>query len=257
MKLVLLLALLTVGACGDLMVVGQAGQNITLRCTYDIKYHGERAVCWNRGDIPNHGCDNKLVATGHYMERGRNISSRFQLQGRLKDGDVSLTILNLTEADAGRYGCRVDIYGWFNDEKHHFDLTIKGAPWATTSATSHRETSTLQTTARLNPGQMTSTHSAITSCSSSVSSVEAEGSSAVTVVLVCVFCSLTALAAIGGLILIGRRWRFNKIPQQQVHTSALFNSPSSTLHLQSRGSAVENIYQIDGGANGGEYDYCP
>ena len=52
-------------------------------------------------------------------------SSRYQLLGRLEDGDVSLTILKTTEEDAGLYGCRVDIYGWFNDEKHHIDLTIE------------------------------------------------------------------------------------------------------------------------------------
>lgn len=50
---------------------------------------------------------------------------------------------------------------------------------------------------------------------------------------------------------------FRPQQQQQVNSSVLFNSISSTLHLQSRGSAVENIYQIDGGGDGGEYEYCP
>ena len=70
-------------------------------------------------------CNNELIATD---ERGvredSRRSSRYQLQGRLDQGDVSLTILNVTESDAGRYGCRVDIPGWFNDDKHHFDVTV-------------------------------------------------------------------------------------------------------------------------------------
>lgn len=46
-------------------------------------------------------------------------------------------------------------------------------------------------------------------------------------------------------------------PQQQQNSSDQFNPTSSTLQLHSRGSAVENIYQIDGGGDGGEYEYCP
>ena len=59
------------------------------------------------------------------MIEGTRASSRYQLLGRLDEGDVSLTILNLRDSDAGRYGCRVEIPGWFNDDKHHFDLTIE------------------------------------------------------------------------------------------------------------------------------------
>lgn len=43
----------------------------------------------------------------------------------------------------------------------------------------------------------------------------------------------------------------------QGNSTVQFNSTSSTLHLQSRGSAVENIYQIDGGTSSSEYEYCP
>uniref|UniRef100_A0A671TMU0 Ig-like domain-containing protein n=1 Tax=Sparus aurata TaxID=8175 RepID=A0A671TMU0_SPAAU len=128
-------------------VVGQTGQNVTLSCTYDFNYYGALAVCWQQGDIPRRGsCNNQLISTDglKVIERTR-ASSRYQLLGRLDEGDVSLTILNLTDSDAGRYGCRVKIPGWLNDGKHHFDLTIKTAPQTTTS-TLNRETST-ETTA--------------------------------------------------------------------------------------------------------------
>ena len=57
-------------------------------------------------------------------KEGTTVSSRYYLLGRLDQGDVSLTILNITEADAGCYGCRVEIPGWFNDDKRHFNLVV-------------------------------------------------------------------------------------------------------------------------------------
>uniref|UniRef100_A0A3Q0RNK2 Ig-like domain-containing protein n=1 Tax=Amphilophus citrinellus TaxID=61819 RepID=A0A3Q0RNK2_AMPCI len=107
----------------DAEVKGQAGQTISLPCKYDRKYYGALSVCWGRGEIPLFGCSDQLISTdGYRVETG--ASSRYELLGRLEDGDVSLTILHLTEGDAGRYGCRVAIPGWFNDEKHHVDLTV-------------------------------------------------------------------------------------------------------------------------------------
>lgn len=106
-------------------VAGQKGHNVTLTCRYDVGANGERAICWNRGAVPSTGCNNQLAATQWY-KGNKESSSKYQLLGRLEEGDASLTILNLTEEDAGGYGCRVDIAGVFNDEKHHFDLTIEG-----------------------------------------------------------------------------------------------------------------------------------
>ncbi|XP_043997426.1 hepatitis A virus cellular receptor 1 homolog [Gambusia affinis] len=134
MKVVLLLmVLLTVSGCDGMRVVGQTGQNVTLPCKYDIKYHGAVEVCWGKGEIPAckqhystpaYGCNNQLLSTKGYKVETR-ASSRYQLLGRLDQGDVSLTILNFTDEDAGRYGCRVQITGPFNDEKHQFDLAFE------------------------------------------------------------------------------------------------------------------------------------
>uniref|UniRef100_A0A668T0A6 Ig-like domain-containing protein n=1 Tax=Oreochromis aureus TaxID=47969 RepID=A0A668T0A6_OREAU len=115
--------LFSVSECDSMRVKGQTGQNVTMPCKYDKKYHGALSVCWQRGEIPTRGCSNQLISTdGDKVET--RTSSRYQLLGRLEDGDVSLTIVNLTERDAGRYGCRVEIPGWFNDDKHHFDLSL-------------------------------------------------------------------------------------------------------------------------------------
>uniref|UniRef100_A0A3B3VW18 Ig-like domain-containing protein n=1 Tax=Poecilia latipinna TaxID=48699 RepID=A0A3B3VW18_9TELE len=141
--------LFSVSGCDGRRVVGQTGQNVTLPCNYDIKTKGAVHVCWGRGEIPKSKCNNQLLSTdGHKVET--RASSRYQLLGRLDEGDVSLTILILTEEDAGRYGCRAEIPGWFSDEKHHVDLTVeraadsvvlKSSPFTSSSSRSadHRE----------------------------------------------------------------------------------------------------------------------
>ncbi|XP_044079263.1 T-cell immunoglobulin and mucin domain-containing protein 4-like isoform X5 [Siniperca chuatsi] len=256
MPIVLLLALLTVSERVSSRVVGQTGQSVTLPCKYDISKHGAMFVCWGRGEIPLSGCRNLLVSTdGHRVKEETRASSRYQLLGRLDAGDVSLTILNLTETDAGRYGCRVEVPGWFNDDKHVFDVSIERAPQTNTSTTTNTATPAAQTTAGDTAGQMTSTETQLTS---SFNGVEAEQETrSMTLVLVCVLFGLVALVTAGGVVIIARRWRRLKIPQQQVSSSVRFGPTSSTLQLHSRGSAVENIYQIDGGGDGGEYEYCP
>ncbi|XP_044079376.1 LOW QUALITY PROTEIN: hepatitis A virus cellular receptor 1 homolog [Siniperca chuatsi] len=141
MPIVLLLALLTVSERVSSRVVGQTGQSVTLPCKYDISKHGATFVCWGRGEIPLSGCGDLLVSTdGHRVKEETRASSRYQLLGRLDAGDVSLTILNLTETDAGRYGCRVEVPGWFNNEKHVFDVAIeRGRITTTTTAQTGRD----------------------------------------------------------------------------------------------------------------------
>ncbi|XP_049448674.1 T-cell immunoglobulin and mucin domain-containing protein 4-like [Epinephelus fuscoguttatus] len=131
--LMLLLAVLSVSEGDGSRVVGRLDGNVTLPCTCDIKYYGALPVCWGRGEIPNSGCIKQLISTdGQKDTEGSRVSSRFQLLGRLDEGDVSLTILNVSETDAGRYGCRLWVPGPFNDLKYHIDLTIEEAPVTTT-----------------------------------------------------------------------------------------------------------------------------
>ncbi|XP_026212862.1 T-cell immunoglobulin and mucin domain-containing protein 4-like isoform X2 [Anabas testudineus] len=54
-------------------------------------------------------------------------SFRYQLLAETA-GDVSLTILNAQWSDAGVYGCRVEVPGWFNDYKINTHLAMEEAP---------------------------------------------------------------------------------------------------------------------------------
>uniref|UniRef100_A0A3P9DGM6 Ig-like domain-containing protein n=1 Tax=Maylandia zebra TaxID=106582 RepID=A0A3P9DGM6_9CICH len=129
----------TICECDSVEVKGHTGQDITLPCKYDRKYHGALSACWQRGEIPARGCSNPLISTDGLRVETR-APSRYELLGRLEDGDVSLTIKSLTEGDAGRYGCRVEIPGWFNDEKHHIDLACNNCIIMTASTSAHRLT---------------------------------------------------------------------------------------------------------------------
>ncbi|XP_029304150.1 T-cell immunoglobulin and mucin domain-containing protein 4-like [Cottoperca gobio] len=249
MKLPLLLALLTVSEGGGSSVVGVTGEDVSLTCTYDHRLYGPLSVCWVRGTIPTSGCGDLLISTrGGKVTGEGGASSRYRLLGRLEGGDVSLTILNISETDAGPYGCRVEIPGLFNDYKHQFDLTVERSPQMTTSTTFNRETSTEQTDSYTTAGQLTSTERRLTSSSSSITAEEASG---LNVVLLCVLFGLVALLTVAAAIVIiaSRRRRLNKASALQLDSSARFSSSA----LQSRGSVVENIYQMDG--DGGEYEY--
>ncbi|KAM9847311.1 hepatitis A virus cellular receptor 1 [Aulostomus maculatus] len=247
----LLVCLLTVGESSTsyVTVVGQAGQRVDLPCKYNIKVNKRLFSCWGRGEIPASGCGKQLIATdGLKVRENTRVSSRYQLLGPLEDGDVSLTILNTTEGDSGLYGCRVEIPGLFNDQRVSISLVIQevSAPQTTTCATfnASREQTPTDNTA----GQMTSTETLLTSSSNSAEA--AEGSS-MTVLVVFIITGLVVLAIAGSFTFITRKMkRVKKIPQQQ-QDGGLVQFPS--LQLQSRGSAEENIYQVDRS----EYEYCP
>ncbi|XP_030602743.1 hepatitis A virus cellular receptor 1 homolog isoform X3 [Archocentrus centrarchus] len=240
MKLVLLLALLTASECDSTEVKGQAGQTTSLPCKYDRKYYGALSVCWGRGEIPLFRCGDQLISTdGDRVET--RASSRYELLGRLEDGDVSLTILHLTEGDAGRYGCRVAIPGWFNDEKHHVDLTVVTAPQI--------HTSTAQPTAAAQTeGHMTSTKSLLTSFCSVTSSREKQEGGLLTDSLFYVLQGLIFLLIVSGLLIIRGLKLLCKTPQrlQQIGSLIKFSSTSSTLQLHTGQSAEDNIYHISG-----------
>ncbi|XP_029703941.1 hepatitis A virus cellular receptor 1 homolog isoform X3 [Takifugu rubripes] len=258
MKIALLLVLLsaTVSECSTSRLVnGYVGQNVTLPCSYESQ--SEVAACWNRGELSLRHCKNLLISSdGHKVVEATRASSRYQLLGRLDKGDVSLTILNLTEADAGQYGCRVEIPGWFNDEQHYITLVMKKAEQTTTSATSTSQTVTATAAFSTAAVQLNSTKSP---GSSSLGPVGIEENGTVAVVLVCVLFGLIVLITAGGLFIITRKWgKLRKIHQvPQVNTPVEFRSGSSALQLHSRAAMAENIYEIDGGGDGGEYQYLP
>ncbi|XP_071314307.1 hepatitis A virus cellular receptor 1 homolog [Trachinotus anak] len=125
-------------------VTGLIGHNVTLPCRYDTQSHGVLSFCWGRGAVPRSKCSNTILSsTDGAVQISR--SSRYQLLGRVTDGDISLTILNAQWSDAGVYGCRVEIPGWFNDHKANTHLVIEEAPveqsvtqdWTLTAGGSH------------------------------------------------------------------------------------------------------------------------
>jgi hypothetical protein len=104
-------------------VKGVVGHPVTLPCTYST-YRGITTTCWGRGQCPSSACQNTLIWTnGHRVTYQK--SSRYNLKGHISEGDVSLTIENSVESDSGLYCCRVEIPGWFNDQKVTFSLQVK------------------------------------------------------------------------------------------------------------------------------------
>ncbi|XP_051960497.1 T-cell immunoglobulin and mucin domain-containing protein 4-like isoform X2 [Xyrauchen texanus] len=134
-----LLVYLTICKCSNIIVQNFEGENTTLPCKYDIQYHGKCHICWIRGDIPNMGCGDEIIGSDGDTTVNRQ-SQRYQITGEIRHGDVSLTILNITKQDSGKYGCRIHVPGLFNDEMHYVHLIVSDAPtpatWETTSITS-------------------------------------------------------------------------------------------------------------------------
>ncbi|CAJ1058616.1 T-cell immunoglobulin and mucin domain-containing protein 4-like [Xyrichtys novacula] len=147
-----LLVLTQVSSSTD-KVIGLLGDNVTLPCSYDTQTHGILSFCWGQDKVPRSKCSNTILSSQDGAVDLRE-SPRYQLLGRTMDGDVSLTILNIQWSDAGVYGCRVEIPGWFNDHKVNTHLVIEEAPeeqpvtedWAFTAVGTHETLSTSTST---------------------------------------------------------------------------------------------------------------
>nr|XP_033465516.1 putative butyrophilin subfamily 2 member A3 [Epinephelus lanceolatus] len=103
--LVLMLSLLA-PAASDQHVTVHPGDDVTLRCEAgDVSI---RAVEWTRPDLePQYVL---FYSDGHYDtdQQHPSFTGRVELEDReLKDGDVSLTLKNVTSRDNGTYECRV------------------------------------------------------------------------------------------------------------------------------------------------------
>ncbi|XP_019361503.1 PREDICTED: hepatitis A virus cellular receptor 1 homolog [Gavialis gangeticus] len=137
-------------------VRGVVGQDVTLSCRYSVRTDSDlTTMCWGRGPCPASQCSDLILWTN-----GRRVTqrqdNRYQLYGNLLRGDVSLTIRKAREADAGTYCCRVEIHGWFNDQKTNVDIVIERAS-TTTSTTGPSTHSTERTSVASNASESSST----------------------------------------------------------------------------------------------------
>ncbi|XP_048459699.1 hepatitis A virus cellular receptor 1 homolog [Rhincodon typus] len=104
-------------------VRGALGQSVTLPCTYSVREKGVVEMCWGRDWCATLGCSQTLMRTD-----GRTVilqkSSKYHMDGKIEEGNVSLTVNNLRKEDSGQYCCRVEIAGLFNDQKVIINLVV-------------------------------------------------------------------------------------------------------------------------------------
>ncbi|XP_056118021.1 hepatitis A virus cellular receptor 1 isoform X4 [Rhinichthys klamathensis goyatoka] len=265
---------LTICKCSDVIVQSFEGESVTLPCKYDSRYHGKCEICWIRGDIPTMGCGDEIIGSdGDKVVR--RISKRYQLDGEISHGDVSLTILNIKKKDSGKYGCRIHVPGWFNDKMYYVHLIVDDAPGPTTqeplvtpsSGLITPESQTTETSGETNKTHETSSfvsssnapesstsglwNSSTTYAETSVkypnsSSVEHKESVNKSAVIVPVLLLLLALIVIAGILL----WKQKKKTRaalditQNSENSVIYSNSGSSVGLYNREMATENIYQI-------------
>ncbi|XP_065792291.1 T-cell immunoglobulin and mucin domain-containing protein 4 [Muntiacus reevesi] len=127
------------------VIRGFLGQSVTLPCIYSSWSPNGNSMCWGKGECPNSKCNDELLYTDGTKVVSRK-SPKYQLQGIIQRGDVSLTIINTSEGDKSVYCCRIEVPGWFNDVKMNIRLDLRRAPTTTRSTTTRRPTTTTYTT---------------------------------------------------------------------------------------------------------------
>ncbi|XP_037677806.1 hepatitis A virus cellular receptor 1 homolog isoform X2 [Choloepus didactylus] len=121
-----LLVLLTGAVVSYPQVRGVVGQSVTLPCTYPVINGDIHTMCWGRAGCPQSGCMHEIIRTnGVHAIFQRH--ERYQLKGKIPEGNVSLTIQDANQIDTGLYCCRVEYRGWFNDRKLTLSLEIRPA----------------------------------------------------------------------------------------------------------------------------------
>ncbi|NXF04584.1 HAVR1 protein, partial [Smithornis capensis] len=160
------LCLFSTGPTVSELVIGEVGQNVTVPCFYQVQQRQDiTSMCWGRDSCPSSKCSRPIIWTDGWQVTEQH-SSRYLLQGNLQMGNVSLTIVNAEEADSGTYCCRVELPGWFNDQKTNYKVVIVEAKIST--ARPHTYTSE-QTSA---PGSTSESPFTITGMWPSVSASE-------------------------------------------------------------------------------------
>ncbi|XP_044133371.1 polymeric immunoglobulin receptor-like [Bufo gargarizans] len=105
------------------MVTGLVNGMINMPCRY-TNQGSEYTMCWGRGGCPIYRCTDEIIRTNGKEVTWRKFN-RYQLLGNIIDGDVSLTIIRVTKQDEGTYCCRVEVKGFFNDQKKELELKVE------------------------------------------------------------------------------------------------------------------------------------
>ncbi|NXY15544.1 TIMD4 protein, partial [Atrichornis clamosus] len=117
----------------EVVVTGEVGQNVTVPCFYSVRNRNDiTSMCWGRERCPSSKCSQPIIWTDGWRVTQQH-SSRYLLRGDLEVGDVSLTIVSAREEDSGTYCCRVELPGWFNDQRSNHKVVIKKARISTAS----------------------------------------------------------------------------------------------------------------------------
>ncbi|NWV13046.1 HAVR2 protein, partial [Ptilonorhynchus violaceus] len=129
----ILLLLFTGPTVSEEVVIGEVGQDVTVPCSYTVRNSDDiTSMCWGRDRCPFSKCSETIIWTDGWRVTEQH-NSRYLLKGDLQKGDVSLTIVNATEADSGTYCCRVEHRGLFNDQLLDHKVVIQKARISTAS----------------------------------------------------------------------------------------------------------------------------
>ncbi|XP_074148007.1 uncharacterized protein LOC141556935 [Sminthopsis crassicaudata] len=138
-------------------VTGFLGHSVQLPCFYSVTDRQNHVMCWGKDKCPNNKCNGEIVRTdGRRMIWSK--SSKYQLQGNIGRGDVTLTIKNTNIGDSGTYCCRIEVPGWFNDIKKEIVLQLEKVPTTTTHRTTTQPLTTTTTTYLTTIQPPTTTH---------------------------------------------------------------------------------------------------
>uniref|UniRef100_A0A6I8PP81 Ig-like domain-containing protein n=1 Tax=Xenopus tropicalis TaxID=8364 RepID=A0A6I8PP81_XENTR len=237
-----LLPALTVGAEH---VRGSVGGTVLLPCIYPVT-GGTTSMCWGRGHCPTSKCLNPILRTD---SDGKEViwhqSERYRLLGNIEQGDVSLTITQLTISDSGTYCCRVEIPGWFNDQKGEIQVSVdeeqtnlsSPAIPTRTSQASEAVSNSSASTAASSSDHMNTVSAQLPDVSSP--SRENIGPNYPQPIIVCVVLLLLLLGLAGFLY----KYKYYEKLKTKVLSSTV---PVSKGDLESRPpQAVDNIYMVD------------
>ncbi|XP_077680787.1 hepatitis A virus cellular receptor 2-like [Eretmochelys imbricata] len=239
-------------------VRGVVGQNVTLPCKYRVNRQSDiTTMCWGRGSCPSFQCSQPILWTDGRRVTKRQ-SSRYQLEGNLAQGDVSLTIVNVAEADGGVYCCRVEIPGWFNDQQKNLEVAIETA--RTSTAGPHTYTSE-HTSAAANASDTPSTvapqwplvfsseapqDASITMSTSIHQLMEPESMGAGMHVGISIFVVLLVILVLA--LILSKRYFHNRQKLKTLASSVSFSNPEHggfQSTLEAGVHAEENIYTMD------------